>query len=124
VVQQDASSDGPELIVLEGRLVRAVVNLAPAFFENIPVGYLCGEWETTGGPWPRLRGEITGMFQLPFAIPPSVPPSYVVDPTYFAPFDYALCCEPISDAELRSAMHRQEKVCVVTGVCSRPSPRA
>jgi hypothetical protein len=91
--QDDNPVDGPEFIVLEGRLVNAVINLAPAFFQGVPVGYLCGQWETTS-KGSRLRGKVTGMFQLPFVFPPAIPaPSYVVNP---ALFPNAGCCEPIS----------------------------
>jgi hypothetical protein len=92
-IENDTSLDGAELITLEGKLVNAVINLAPALLDQVPVAYLCGEWEAKRANGSRLRGKVTGMFQLPFVFPPSIPePSYVVDP---ALFPNPGCCELI-----------------------------
>jgi hypothetical protein len=102
VVQLELNSvDGPEGIILEGKLFDATIDLGPALFQQVPIGFLSGQWEakgTKGGPldgW-KGNGEVRGTFQLPFEVKDLFPPSYMVDP---ALFPEPACCEPVLPAE-------------------------
>lgn len=95
------SADGPEGIILEGKLFDGTVDLGPAF-GGVPIGFLVGRWEAkgkNGGPLDgyKASGEVRGTFLLPFVAPPLFPdPHYMVNP---ALFPNPACCELVLPAE-------------------------
>jgi len=105
VIDLDNPVDGPEGIVLEGRLFDATIDLSPALSPTapIPIGTLTGRWEAKGAKGSpiddhKVKGVVSGMFQLPFVIPGVIDdPSYVVVPALF-PGDG--CCQAIQPDEI------------------------
>src|SRR5262245_22560931 len=73
LIQGDNPVDGPELVVLEGRL-HGQIDLSPALSGLAPLGTLeKGHWSARGvdgGPLDGLRasGTLDGTFRLPFVI--------------------------------------------------------
>jgi hypothetical protein len=101
VTQLDNDVDGPEGIILEGRLFDGTIDLSPTL-QEIPLGFLAGRWEargTRGGPLEgyKAKGDVSGTFQLPFEvmIGPDKVAFYMVNPT--DPFPQ--CCEVVLPME-------------------------
>lgn len=70
VVQGDNFVDGPELVLVRGRL-RGTIDLSPAVNYVAPIGTLSGKWWARGQrgtPLEGLRvsGTLSGTFRLPF----------------------------------------------------------
>ena len=100
VTQLDNNVDGPEGIILEGKLFDGTIDLSRALFEDVPIGLLKGRWEargTKGGPLEgyKANGDVTGTFQLPFVIPPSTVAFYLVNLNDPGPG----CCAPVLPSE-------------------------
>lgn len=85
VIAGDNDVDGPELVILEGRL-NGTVDLSPVL-NQVPLGSIYGKWKaegTRGGVLAgvEVKGTFTGTFRLPFVSPldPTKTPLYLLDP--------------------------------------------
>ncbi|MGH7333490.1 MAG: hypothetical protein ACREKS_12265 [Candidatus Rokuibacteriota bacterium] len=99
VTQLDNDVDGPEGIILAGKLFDATIDLSPVF-QGVPLGSLSGRWEakgTKGGLLEgyRASGDVTGVFRLPFAIMEVPGAFYLVKPG--DPFPG--CCQAVKPIE-------------------------
>lgn len=81
VVQDNNQTDGPEFVILRGRLSgnidlsQAILFAATNGEYGAPIGFLDGQWSAKGekgGPLKGVKahGTLTGTFRLPFEYPP------------------------------------------------------
>ena len=90
VIQGDNQTDSPEYVVAKGKF-RGKMDFSPAILGGMPYGTVVGTLDPDGGGRGD-RARFTGMFFLPFTLPPDFDPSGT--PCYL---DFTYGVVPVAD---------------------------